>query len=160
MMQNEGRLLKCPRDGSQLHTEKDHAIEIDACPQCKGGWYDFGELAELEATVAKDDDSRAGMIEYSKRDSALACPLCAKTMLAFDYRGNNLELDACPDEHGFWLDTGESDRVRELMRNRLADLGRSASAQQQWNRKREGGFQGNSGIIDKIRNMFGGPGRR
>jgi len=157
-MQNEGRLLKCPRDGSQLHTEKDHAIDIDACPQCKGGWYDFGELAELEATVAKDDDSRAGMIEYSKRDSTLACPLCAKTMVAFDYRGNNLELDACPDEHGFWLDAGESERVRVLMLERLGGLRRSASAQQQWNRDREGGFKG-SGMMDKIRNMLGG-GRR
>jgi Zn-finger nucleic acid-binding protein len=153
-MQNEPRALKCPRDGSQLHSEKDHAIEIDACASCKGAWYDFGELAELEATVAKDEDSRAGMIEYSKRDSTLACPVCAKTMLAFDYRGNNLELDACPDEHGFWLDAGESERVRELMRSRVGDLRRSSSAQQRWDRDREGGFQ--SGIIGRIRDLFRG----
>ena len=49
MMQNEGRLLKCPRDGSQLHTEKDHAIEIDA-------WDNVVRLDHLESAVGEQPD--------------------------------------------------------------------------------------------------------
>lgn len=150
--------MNCPRDDAPLVTDRDHGIEIDACLVCKGGWYDFGELAELEATVARDEDERSGMIEYSKRDSVLKCPKCEKLMTAFDYRGNNLELDACPDEHGFWLDAGESARVRELIRERVRGLRRSATAQQKWNRDREANWQG-GGVIDKIRSLFRGPRR-
>ena len=154
-MQEEARTLRCPRDGGQLHSEKDHALEIEACPTCKGAWYDFGELAELEATVSRDEAALAGMLEYSKRESELRCPLCEKAMVAFDYRATSLELDACPDEHGFWLDAGESERVRELMRGRASDVQRSATAQQRWNRDRESGFKG-GGIIGRIRELFTG----
>ena len=154
-MQDEARTLRCPRDGGQLHSEKDHAIEVEACPTCRGAWYDFGELAQLEATVTHDEGSLAGMLEYSKRDSELKCPVCQKTMVAFDYRAHAVELDACPDEHGFWLDAGESARVREIMQERVGDMQRSASAEQRWNRDRESGFK-RGGVIDRIRELFGG----
>ena len=155
MAKEEARTLRCPRDGGQLHVEKDHAIEVDACGTCHGAWYDFGELAQLEATVTGDEASLAGMVEYSKRDSELKCPACEKVMVAFDYRAHAVELDACPDEHGFWLDAGESERVRQIMRERASDVRRSAVAQQRWNRERESGFRG-GGIIDRIRELFGG----
>ncbi len=147
--------MNCPRDESILYTDKDHGIEVERCSQCKGAWYDFGELAELEATATTGADALAGMIEYSKRQSELKCPVCARPMEAFDYRANNVELDACPEEHGFWLDAGESDRVRDIMRERTRSLGRSASAQQTWNRERGGGFK-QGGVIDQIRRLFGG----
>src|SRR5262245_26633204 len=155
MVQDEGRTLRCPRDGGQLRTEKHDAIDVDVCPTCRGGWYDFGELAELEATVTHDESSLAGMLEYSKRDSELKCPVCAKTMVAFDYRAHAVELDACPDEHGFWLDEGESARVREIMQERVGDMRRSAAAQARWDRDRSTGFR-RGGVIDRIRDMFGG----
>ncbi len=145
-------MAKCPRDGADLKTESHHDIEIDVCGTCKGGWYDFGELAALEATAARDAATLAGIIEYSKREDVLSCPTCDHTMVAFDYRGNSLELDACPDEHGFWLDAGESERVRELIKQRTIDLQRSASAEQKWKRSREAGF--NEGVVSRIRNLF------
>ncbi len=146
-------MLRCPRDGSDLNAESVHAIQVDHCPKCKGGWYDFGELAELEASVAPGEDDRRGMIEYAARDSELACPSCGKKMVAFDYRGCDLELDACADEHGFWLDPGESDRVRELMRDRISGLQRSRTAQVKWNREREAGFAPDS-LIGRLRDLF------
>ena len=148
-------MLNCPRDATPLHTDKEHGIEVVCCAQCKGAWYDFGELTELEATAAQGDDALAGMIEYSKRESELKCPVCAKAMVAFDYRANSLELDACGEEHGFWLDSGESDRVRDIMRERARSVGRSATAQTTWNREREGGFK-SGGVIEQIRNLFSG----
>lgn len=146
------RELACPRDGAPLAPATEHGIHIDRCPTCGGAWYDFDELALLEATVTGDDASRAGMIEYARRPSVLACPVCARPMEAFNYRAHNLELDACPDEHGFWLDAGEERRVRDVMLDRARGLRRAGSAQAAWDRTRRGG----GGIMDQIRGMFGG----
>ena len=55
------------------------------------------------------------MIQYARRESDLNCPICGRQMTAFNYRAYNLELDACLNEHGFWLDEGESAHVREIM---------------------------------------------
>jgi Zn-finger nucleic acid-binding protein len=148
----EKKDLVCPRDGASLGSATDHGIHIDRCPTCGGAWYDFDELALLEATVADDDASRAGMIEYARRPSELPCPVCARPMQAFNYRAHNLELDACIQEHGFWLDEGEARRVREVMKDRANGLRRADSAQAAWDRARRGG----GGIMDQIRGMFGG----
>ena len=147
-----GAALKCPRDGSALVLGRAHGIEIDRCETCKGAWYDRDELALLEATVA-DAEERQGTIDYAKRESALACPKCGARMRAFNYRAYNLELDACPDEHGFWLDAGEAERVRALMRERVRGLGRAARAQRAWARDRR---PGGGGVLDQLRDLFRG----
>jgi uncharacterized protein len=144
-------ILNCPRDASELAQGKEHDIEIDRCPTCQGAWYDYDELEALETTVA-DDNDRRGMIDYAKRDSELNCPVCQKKMRAFNYRAYNLELDACAEGHGFWLDAGESARVREVMRERVSGLQRAASAEHAWDRAKRGG----GGVVDKMKGMFGG----
>jgi Zn-finger nucleic acid-binding protein len=145
--------LRCPRDGSELITEREYGIDVDHCPTCKGAWYEQMELELLEATVARDEGPRRGTIEYAKRQSELQCPHCGADMRAFDYRANNLELDSCPNEHGFWLDAGEADRVRGLMRERLRGLQRSSRAEEVWaNFKRTG----SGGVLDQLRDLFRG----
>jgi Zn-finger nucleic acid-binding protein len=126
--------MDCPRGHGPLTVEHHARIEVDRCPTCHGRWLDANELDQLEATAASED-ARRGMIEYSKRDSEIACPVCGKKMTAFNYRANNLELDSCPDDHGYWLDAGESDRVVDLIEQRVRDLDRAATAEASW-----GGF--------------------
>ena len=135
----EGTALVCPRDASALTRRLEYGIEVDQCPACKGAWYNAGELALLEATVAHDEEQRRGMIEYAQRESTLSCPVCGAAMRAFNYRAYNLELDGCPHEHGYWLDAGEADRVRAVMQERVQGLERSAQAEAKWakrNRRR------------------------
>lgn len=149
-------MLKCPRDGSVLSEGKEHDIEIDRCPACEGAWYDDEELAALESTVA-DDDSRRGMIDYAKRESELKCPVCDTMMRAFNYRAYNLELDACTQEHGFWLDAGEARRVRDVMEERIAGLRRAGSAEQAWAEAKRGK---GGGVVGSLKGLFRGGGRR
>ena len=144
--------LICPRDGSQLSTATEHHITVDHCSTCSWSWYDNDELEILESTVA-DADTRRGMIDYAKRESELKCPLCKKQMQAFNYRAYNLELDACVDSHGFWLDAHEADRVREIMEERIKGLARAGVAESEWNDAKRGK---KSGITDKFKGMFGG----
>lgn len=128
--------MNCPRGHGALVVEHHAGIEVDRCEECSGRWLDAHELDALEATAA-DSDARRGMIAYAKRASELRCPVCTTRMVAFNYRANNLELDTCPDEHGYWLDAGETDRVRDLIAQRVRDLDRAASAESSW-----GGFLG------------------
>jgi len=143
------RTILCPRDGTQLTLGSEYGVEIDRCGGCRGAWYDNDELAALEATVASEDDRR-GMIDYAKRESELDCPVCARRMRAFNYRAYNLELDACTEEHGFWLDAGEAERVRQIIEERVAGLRRAGQAEVDWHnakRGKKGGF---------FSNLFGG----
>lgn len=142
----------CPRDAHELRTENDHGIAVDRCGACHGAWYDYDELAELESTVA-GEDQRTGMIEYAKHESQLLCPACNQVMHAFNYRAYNLELDACAEGHGFWLDAGESERVRAIMQERVRGLSRSAGAQKAWARAKG---RGGGGVIDQIKGLFTG----
>lgn len=148
--------MKCPRDGSELSTGRDRRIDIDRCPQCQGVWLDKEELGELEASVAPDDDARRATIEYSKRTGELLCPVCGKLMLAFNYRAYSLELDAC-DEHGFWLDAGEEQRMLDIMKDRVRGLQRAAGAEASWSRFRR--TLGRRSFWDQLGDMFRG-GRR
>ncbi len=43
------------------------------------------------------------------------CPKCGVQMEEFDYAGTGVMIDRCPDEHGFWLDKGELDKVQIMM---------------------------------------------
>jgi Zn-finger nucleic acid-binding protein len=142
--------LKCPRDGAPLTLGQEHGIEVDRCPTCGGAWYEDEELVELEATVS-DEEHRIGTIDYAKRDSELDCPVCNQRMRAFNYRAYNLELDACTQEHGFWLDAGESARIREVMKERVQGLRRSHSAQKAWQRAKG---RGGDGVLDQLRRLF------
>jgi Zn-finger nucleic acid-binding protein len=148
--------ILCPRDGSPLTVGKEHDIEVDRCQQCGGAWYDDDELALLESTVA-DDDDRRGMIDYAKRESELNCPKCGGRMRAFNYRAYNLELDACIEAHGFWLDAGEAKRVRDVMRERVDGLRRSGAAEAAWASAKRGD---GGGVVGKLKGLFGGGGGR
>jgi Zn-finger nucleic acid-binding protein len=107
-------------------------IEIDHCRSCNGRWLDGDELDRLEATVASTEAERRATIEYSERPGELDCPKCGKRMKQFNYRAYELELDACADGHGYWLDAGEDGRVRDIIAERVRDLQRSASAEAAW----------------------------
>ena len=145
--------LTCPRDASALAMGREYGIEVDRCPTCRGAWYDADELALLEATVARVEEQRLGTIDFAPRRSELTCPVCGAAMRAFNYRAYNLELDACPHDHGFWLDAGEADRVRAVMRERVQGLARSSRAEEDWSRRKR---SGSGGVLDQLRGLFRG----
>ena len=145
--------MKCPRCDVDLVIEHHAGIEVDHCPSCNGRWLDHGELDQLEATVASEDERRA-TVSYAERPSELNCPKCGKRMTAFNYRAYNVEMDTCEDEHGFWLDAGEEGRVRDIMEERVRGLARAASAEDAWGKFL--GHLGKRSVWDNIKGKFGG----
>jgi Zn-finger nucleic acid-binding protein len=136
--------MLCPRCQVDLLEEKHAGIEVDHCPTCNGRWLDHHELDELEATVRSTPEERRATVQYSRRQSELACPVCGARMTAFNYRAYGLEMDTCEEEHGFWLDAGEEGRVRDIIEERVRGLQRAASAEVAWSnflgRVKRGGF--------------------
>ncbi len=125
--------MDCPRCSSELKLTKHKGIEVDQCVSCNGMWLDFPELDQLEDTVLDADEQKGSMIT-KPGESEIKCPQCQGPMQQFRYRYNELWLDVCAEEHGFWLDEGEEKRVLELMEQRTKDLKRSAGAEQDWAR--------------------------
>lgn len=125
--------MKCPHDGTDLAKEDLRDIEVDLCPKCHGRWLDLDELDKLEATVASTEEDRRATVMYGERRSELKCPVCSKQMTTFQYRAHAVELDSCA-EHGWWLDVGEEGRVREIIAERVRDLGRKYSAESAFGR--------------------------
>ena len=42
--------MNCPLDGTTLEIHTIHSVDVEECPQCKGLWFEQGELRK-----AKDD---------------------------------------------------------------------------------------------------------
>ena len=143
--------MDCPRCRTVLKLQKYKGIDVDRCPTCEGMWLDYTELDQLEDTVL-DDDRLKGTMFYQSQGSDLTCPRCLGHMSWFRYRYNDLELDFCPEEHGFWLDKGEEKRVLEIMAQRTKDLKRSAGAEAEWG-KLLSGFKSRS-FVDKVKDLF------
>jgi Zn-finger nucleic acid-binding protein len=116
-------------------------------------WLDYPELDQLEDTVLNTDEVKGSLITRTS-DGELPCPVCQAPMDQFRYRFNELWLDVCSQEHGFWLDKNEEKRVLELMEQRTTDLKRSTGAEQQWDRLL--GRMRNKSFFQKIKDSLRG----
>lgn len=123
--------MKCPKCGSTLEKYKYQGIETDKCPNCQGMWLDYQELDELEDTEYSMDDMKGSLIHRPEAVN-LKCPHCEKSLTSFQYRLNNLHLEYCEDSHGFWLDSGEAERILGLMNQREKDMERKNEAEAGW----------------------------
>jgi hypothetical protein len=99
-----------------------HSIELDYCNNCRGVWFDSGELElllksqglqEPEAFLDGILNSREAASSEEKRN----CPICGRKMKKTAIGGQpEILTDACRNNHGLWFDGGE---VTQLMQ-RLA----------------------------------------
>jgi len=106
---------------------------VDRCSSCNGIWLDYEEIDQLEDTVFDEDDIKGSMMFRSYLGDML-CPKCSVSMQMFHYRAFDVELDFCPDGHGFWLDSGEEKKVLDIMKKRGEDLKRIKKAESEWYR--------------------------
>lgn len=124
--------LYCPKCQTELVRRfYKGMIEVDACPECRGMWLDLNELDRLEDT-AFDNDLYKGSPIHNAHAAGCCCPHCGAVMQEFEYRLYDLRLDYCPNQHGFWLDAGEEERVTGIMRQRAAQFNRQIEIENEW----------------------------
>jgi Zn-finger nucleic acid-binding protein len=97
-------------------------IELDYCNNCKGVWFDSGELELLLKSQGLEEpkaffDGILKSQEAASPEKKRNCPVCSHKMKKTAI-GEQPEIliDICRDKHGLWFDGGE---VAQLIR-RLA----------------------------------------
>lgn len=144
--------MKCPKDGAELAPKKRHGVAAAECPTCRGLWISPGDFDKLEDEAFDLGDHAKGTLVFGVEPTDHPCPECGAALRAFRYRLFDLELELCENQHGYWLDAGEDDRVLELMRRQEAKVERSALAEDRWtsllNHMRSGSF------LERMRDLF------
>ena len=79
-------------------------LELDRCPECKGLWFDDGELGH----VLGDKATRYFTVPaYAAMSHSRSCPRCNHPLYEFCYPGTMTLVDACKHCKGIWLDNNE-----------------------------------------------------
>lgn len=125
--------MNCPKCNTDLAKKYYKGmIEVDSCPTCRGMWLDSNELDKLE-DVDFDDDAHKGSLVHFQSKTNYPCPYCSASLDEFQYRLYDLKLEYCAEnDHGFWLDAGEDERVMTFMRQRVVEIQRKVDAESMW----------------------------
>jgi Zn-finger nucleic acid-binding protein len=105
--------MRCPECRIPLVVVEREGIEIDWCLECRGMWFDEGELELLgekagRSLEVEDLGPDEGWTKGQRR-----CPRCPRRMSSLNAElpdGDVVEIDRCVD-HGFWLDRGELGKI-------------------------------------------------
>ena len=95
-------------------------------------WLEHDELQQLEDEVFDFGDRWKGTLVFSSAATTHKCPECAAFLRRFRYRLYDLEMEFCPNQHGYWLDADEDTRVLELMGREEAGLQHKLLAEDKW----------------------------
>jgi Zn-finger nucleic acid-binding protein len=88
-------------------------IELDYCNNCKGVWFDSGELELLLKSQGLGEPNTffAGILspqEAAASEKKRKCPICGRNMNKTAIGGQpEILIDVCRDKHGLWFDGGE-----------------------------------------------------
>lgn len=143
--------MKCIEDGNVLEPSQTSGEPSMRCPVCSGAWLTEEAFHAVE-DKSFDAELVKGKMRYGEHPTEHACPHCGDKMTRFRYRANNLEIEACPNDAGYWLDHGEDRHIKDALKERKRGLDRSPAAERDWHRV----GSGESGsILDRIRRLFG-----
>ncbi len=108
----------CPACKSPMIVVEHQKIELDYCPECRGVWFDSGELelfldslhpGEWNQFAANLLDTPEARTSEKKR----RCPICNEKMKKVMSDKPGILIDICRRADGLWFDGGE---VGELLK--------------------------------------------
>jgi Zn-finger nucleic acid-binding protein len=126
--------VECPRCNKTLIPAKRHELTVNYCQTCKGMWLEHDELDQLEDEAFDFGERWKGTLIFGSTATNDKCPECAALLQRFKYRFYDLEMEFCPNQHGYWLEDDEDTRVLELMKREESDLQRKLLAEDGWAR--------------------------
>jgi Zn-finger nucleic acid-binding protein len=103
----------CPVCKSDMIVVEYHDIELDYCDQCRGVWFDAGELELVLQTLELESEHVlfTHMLQYPPAvtsEKPRRCPICNRKMRKTNLGGQpELLVDLCSREDGIWFDGGE-----------------------------------------------------
>lgn len=104
--------MKCPACAQPMIVVEHHSIELDYSPDCGGVWFDAGEIELLREMMGVESSGQESLHlrpEAASIEDKRRCPICGRKMKKVSLGHEpELRIDTCPDEHGIWLDQGET----------------------------------------------------
>jgi len=129
--------MKCPACLSQLNQVKSKSAVVDVCPNCRGIWFDSGELAAFVRPLSASEQIPPEKIKlfkhrdvkspYKVREKDRFCPKCGKKLKKFNFSyDSNIFLDKCENCGGIWADGGEVAAIASYLKEdpTATDVGR------------------------------------
>ena len=116
----EGVEMNCPIDGTNLEKHTIQSVDVEECPQCRGLWFEQGELRKAKDTAEPDlnwldfelwSDQESFSVEWSDGE----CPKCGEKMATISYGDTGVPIEYCKEGHGIWLDKGEFQSIVEAL---------------------------------------------
>lgn len=120
----------CPACKHPMVIVEHDEIELDYCTNCKGVWFDSGELELLleAADLEKYQDFMEKMIDSGEADTKekkRRCPICSRKMKKTHIGADNgLLIDVCKYADGIWFDGGEVAHLMKLLSSGSGEAGR------------------------------------
>ncbi len=114
----------CPNCGHELRPATREGVAVEECPHCRGTWFDRGELRRAKDSADEDlrwldFDLLAAEEGSTATSTERLCPRCGRPMESRAYMESSVVVDACPVQHGVWLDDGEFTRIIEYLEDLL-----------------------------------------
>lgn len=120
-------MLKCPNCKNPLKQTTYKGVRVDECENCKGIWFDEGELR-----AAKDNtDNYLRWIDfvifedkpnkYTTAPSKKICPKCKEKLKSQTFMHSKVVIDACPQCKGIWLDNHEFENIIKYLENLISN---------------------------------------
>lgn len=103
--------MKCPKCQTQTmvtKTIKKFQHPLDECTDCKGLFFDRGEL---NALLGKRTEKIFSIPSFALKQNKCLCPKCLQPLFEFCYPGTMTLIDACKSCNGVWLDKQEWDEI-------------------------------------------------
>jgi Zn-finger nucleic acid-binding protein len=103
----------CPVCKSDMIVVEYHNIELDYCTDCKGVWFDSGELELMLKSYQMEGiepflENITNSPDTHSAEKKRKCPICSHKMNKKAIGEQpRLLIDVCGDGHGLWFDGGE-----------------------------------------------------
>ena len=108
--------MDCPKCNVGMEAASFGGIDVDRCTQCKGLWFDAGEvdaLKEIPGSEALDGASGSSTSEAGA--GPVECPRCRTHMIRMSVpRQPHIQYASCTVCFGSFFDAGEFTDLKEL----------------------------------------------
>lgn len=95
--------MKCPVCRTVMFVVEYDGVELDVCQDCRGTWFDRGEL-----NLVLGDQEPLELIPAVSDEADRDCPICSGAMGKVNIGpAGGVLIDVCPDQCGLWFDRGE-----------------------------------------------------
>lgn len=109
--------MKCPDNQVEMKEIDYRGITLHECPQCRGRWFDRGELTKAKDKTDEDlrwldfDPFQKEAEKFKLPSEGRKCPACGTGMESLTYRNSGVVIDLCPACRGVWLHSGEFEKI-------------------------------------------------